>query len=49
MNDYLTILVITAATGVGGLALGGSLAPPKPPPVSSAFSQGMTTERRGEP
>ena len=26
MNDYLTILVITAATGVGGLALGGSLA-----------------------
>ena len=26
MNDYLTILVITAATGVGGLALGGALA-----------------------
>ena len=26
MNNYLTILLITAATGVGGLALGGALA-----------------------
>ncbi len=26
MNDYLTMLVITAVTGVGGLALGGALA-----------------------
>lgn len=38
MNDYLTILLITALTGVGGLALGGALATALHSPSDRAIS-----------
>ena len=38
MNNYLTILLVTAATGVGGLALGGALATALHSPSDKAVS-----------